>query len=306
MAKNKHDQTFREVMSDPEYFVTLCQTHLPRSLRRRINWDTVEIAKLPTDWVKNLAPLGLSLEKQADVLYSFQYENGVEGLLLVAAEHQSSSDPLLALRLAIYLHLLLLEYAKAHKLKQLPIVMQIVVYHGKKPFAHSLEVKDLFADQALVSRYYQKPLLVDLNLIDDSEIAQHGLIAPLEFALKKAYKKRLSLAEIKLLTLMIATQYTEKSLPEPALVVLNYIITTLDFDDRKFIEVLQEALPQFGNDVMSIAERLEQRGAAENARQMAIGFINEGFDIKAVSKVSGLSLTELKKLMKDTKNSDEK
>lgn len=273
---------------------------------RRIDWNSVEIAKLPTDWVKNLAPLGLSLEKQGDVLYSFRYQNGIEGLLLVSAEHQSTNDPLLALRLAVYLHLLLLEYAKIHKLKQLPTVMQIVIFHGKQSFCHSMEVKDLFADQSLAKRYYQKPLLIDLTKINDNDIAKHGLIAPLEFALKETYKKRLNKTEARLFALIIASTYPGKSLPDEAKVVLNYGLSTLEYDSQKFINVLYETLPQFGSDVMTIAEQLEQKGAQQNARQMAIKMFKKGFDIEIVKEISSLSKTELNKLAKTAHTNDKR
>lgn len=305
---NKHDRTFREILSNPDYFVSLCKAHLPKPLLRRIDWTSVNVAKLPTDWVKNLAPLGLSLEKQGDVLYEFRYKNREKGLLLISAEHQSSNDPLLALRLAVYLHLLLLEYAKMHKLKQLPTVMQILVYHGKQSFCHSLEVKDLFADQALANKYYQKPLLVDLTEIDDKAIAAHGLISPLEYALKKTYKKRLSKAEVRLFALIIAATYPDNSLPDEAKVVLNYGLDALEYDSKQFIDVLYETLPQFGSNVMTIAEQLRQQGAKraaeETARQIALNLFSVVDDPKKIAKVTKLPLSEVKKLAKTVEQSN--
>ena len=56
---------------------------------------------------------------------------------------------------------------------------------------------------------------------------------------------------------------------------------------------------------MSIAERLEQRGAAANARQMALNLLNYGVEPKIIAKSSGLSITELKDLLKSTKKSNE-
>ena len=320
MVTNRHDRVFREIMADPDYFVALCQAYLPKRLQQRVNWKTVTNEKLPTDWVKNLAPFGFSQEKQGDVLYSFCYADGEQGLFLVLAEHQSTQDPYLALRLAIYLHLLLLEYAKAKKLKKLPTVVQLVVYHGKKtPYVQPLRVIDMFADHILAKKYYMQPVLVNLNDVKDDELIKHGLIAPLEFVLKRVYQKRPPEEDMRRFCLILASTYTDESLPEAARVVLYYLLSTVDFNEKRFVEILEETLPQYKGDIMTIAERLEKRGMKKGMQQgMQQGMqegIQEGLQIAArnmikkgakaayIHEVLALPKSEIAVLIKEVKKS---
>ena len=311
MARNLHDRTFREVMSDPDHFLSLCQAYLPKAFQSRIDWKTVTLEKLSATWLKNIGKLGFSFEKQGDVFYSFRYKDGSDGLFLILAEHQSTADRLLALRLAVYLHLLLLEYATIKRLDKLPVAIQLVIYHGEKsPYPYPLKMRDMFADRALAKQCYLKPVLIDLNELDDTDLAGHGLIAPLEFIFKKVYQKRLTEDDITLLASLFAGAYTGENLSDPGQTVLNYGLAILDYDDTQFMDVVEQVLPQFKGEFMTIAERIRRKGMEQGMekgfQKVALELARNGEKVSYIKKITHLPIPEIRKIIKESERNDTK
>ena len=62
------------------------------------------------------------------------------------------------------------------KTKTIPLVVPLVVYHNKKSYPYSTNVKDIVdAPRELIEEYFLKPfLLVDLTKIADEELKQHA------------------------------------------------------------------------------------------------------------------------------------
>ena len=70
-------------------------------------------------------------------------------------------------------------------------MVSIIYYANKKPFSHSLNINDYFANKALAEKYAFTTQFVDLNRFSDEEILEHGFIAGFELILKAIREKNI-------------------------------------------------------------------------------------------------------------------
>ncbi len=89
---------------------------------------------------------------QVDVVHAVKLA-GQSLWLWVHAEHQSASEKFMPLRILHYQCGKLLEYAKLNNCDQLPPIISIIYYQGRKPYEFSV---DLYEPQLWVNDY-EKP-----------------------------------------------------------------------------------------------------------------------------------------------------
>ena len=118
----------------------------------------------------------------------------------------------------------------------------------------------------------------------------------------------LSLTAAKRIAKLIQQHFPQETFPALVMTMIQYGLYLADTDKKQFIDTLLNGLPGHTGEIMGVAEQLKQEGAkqaaAETARQMAVGFIKKGVKLHDIADVSGLKLSELKKLAKEAKNED--
>ncbi|EON4561568.1 transposase, partial [Escherichia coli] len=84
---------------------------------------------------------------------------------------------------------------------------------------------------------------------------------------------------------------------EQVRVLIHYIVNAGDSVSPEFVRALAERLPQHEDKLMTIAERLEQKGALEKALAIARQLQKMGMTPEQIKQATGLSEAELKKII---------
>ena len=219
---NPHDKFFKESMKTKAIARSFLQAHVPESIQKRINFDSLQ----PTDQEYIETDMKASY---SDVVYQCEIDNK-PAFLYFLIEHQSTPDELLAFRLLYYIFQLMKRHLdQAHD--QLPIVLPMCIYHGNKsPYPYSTDILDCFDDPELAEQLLFQPFkLIDLTQMTLTEFQEHGAAGLMEVLLQHHNEKQLR----RLLQNLIETQLWHQGIYEAKRddyidLVLNYILNTYD------------------------------------------------------------------------------
>ncbi len=332
----RHDELFKKVMSEPVAAREFLEHYLPVSFKNKINLGSIKIEKesfVTEDLRKRLSDVVYSVPlKKNNIKDSItESANHDKAYVYVLIEHQSSSDYWIAFRLWQYMLLLCKRHKDANKNNQpksnsakekgtkLPLICPIVVYANDKPYNAPRSFWELFEDssaaKALMSDEY---LLVDLQKQSDNEIEQKKHLGMMEYMLKHIKARDIlnlwqSLLEKFESSIEIDKEngyiyikwllwYSDAKVYEDKQVELAKIIASyLKKEDQEGLmrtiadKYIDEGIAQG----MQIGEaKGMQIGRNEGKYEVAKNMLNAGSDISFISKVTGLSISELSRLLK--------
>lgn len=293
-----HDAVFKKFLSHTETARDFLQIHLPPALLQRCNLDTLQLTS------------GSFIEDDlrsccSDILYSLKAGSG-DGYIYCLIEHQSTPNKLMCFRMMRYAFSAMQQHLDAGH-KELPLVIPILFYHGQEtPYKYSMNWLQGFSDPGLAEQIYFSDFpLVDVTVIPDEEIMTHRRIAALELLQKHIRLRDLS-EKFEPLVTVISSGYTTD---EQLVVLINYMVQAGETaDPESFIRELAERSPQQKETLMTIAEKLEQKGVAKGLQQgrqegrlegrleVAHKMLARGLDFAAVQEMTGLTADELKQL----------
>ncbi|MCW2474434.1 Rpn family recombination-promoting nuclease/putative transposase [Candidatus Symbiopectobacterium sp. NZEC151] len=285
-----HDATFKQFLTNSDTARDFMQLHLPGELRELCDLTTLKLES------------GSFIEDDlrayfSDVLYSVKTRVG-EGYIHVLIEHQSSADKHMAFRLMRYAIAAMQKYLDA-KHKTLPLVIPILFYAGStSPYPYSTNWLAGFDYPDVAERLYSKPFpLVDVTVIPDDEIMEHRSMAALTLLQKHIRQRDLAELMDRLVTLLLAGYMTRQQ----TISLVNYMVEAGDaLDVEAFVFELAHRVPQHEEELMTIAQRLEQKGMEKGGREAMLKVIRNmrqnGMDDAAVMKLTGLTKEELAKL----------
>ena len=293
---NPHDQFFRSAMSDIRVARDFLNAWLPQDLSHRIDFERLEIQ--PRSYINEVRQ-----ESEVDVLYKTTIDNK-EAYLYLLLEHQSKPDSLMSFRLLKYLCNIMDDHIKIHRTNKLPLIYPVVVYHGKRRYPFSTDLKDLIdAPKELVDRYFLKPFhLIDLGEIDDETLKKHAWSGVMEFALKHIFSRDILPWFKKMTHLMYNLDHSDGR--DFIAIVLQYILERGEINDpSEFFKLIDTQIsPEVGEHIMSLATQLRKEGREEGRKeeqtQIAKRMLEEGSNQTFVIKVTGLSLEEINELQK--------
>ncbi|EGY29122.1 putative protein (putative transposase or invertase), partial [Candidatus Regiella insecticola 5.15] len=179
-----HDALFKRSLQHKQIMVDWLRAHLPKHIMALIDITTLALASneyIP-QWPDTL---------YSDLVYSCKI-GGHPGYIYLASEHQNQPDKMMAFRHLCYSVELMSNHLKQGH-KKLPIVLPLVIYHGStSPYPYSTEIWDCFDSPELAKTLALKSFqLIDLTVMSDEEINQHGLASVMEI-LFKHYRQRQS------------------------------------------------------------------------------------------------------------------
>lgn len=306
-----HDATFRQFLKFPEIARDFMEIHLPVELRSICDFSTLKL--------ENCSFVEDNLRQYfSDVLYSLKTNDGEEGYIQVLIEHQSSPDKHMAFRMIRYAVAAMQSHLDAGY-KKLPLVIPILFYTGKRtPYPYSTNWFQEFACPERAKNLYSNDFpMIDITVIPDEEIMEHRSMAALTLLQKHIHQRNLTELMDKLVSLLL-TEY----LASPQVVTLiNYIIQAGDTADAEtFVRELALRLPHHEDELMTIAQQLEQKGMMKGMQQgiqlgeargrkqgiqlgerqgkceVAYSMLQHGIDYDVVMKLTGLSVEELVQL----------
>lgn len=298
MSKNQiakgHDYFFKRMMSEKQVALDFFSAHLPKEILAVTDLTSLELQS--GSYIDDLLK-----ESIADMLFKTEIE-GHTSYLYLLVDHQSRPDELMPFRMLKYICNVIDQNLKDSCSKRIPLVLPMVVYHGKKPWNYSTSIHDLVdAPRSLVNEYFLKPFtLLDLNKIDDAEIKRKTWAGVMELTLKHIFAKNIYpyLNEIIPLIQSLTSQSELKNGTILAETVLIYILDRGEIGnpDTFFDLVKTNLSPEIGEKIMTIAEQLEEKGRMQEKVQLAMRLLAQKEDTSRVASLTDLSPEKVEEL----------
>ncbi len=133
---NPHDALFKATFSAPRRAADVLRRQPPPDVADRIDWSTLE--RVPAE------SIGQDLTaRRADLI--FRARIGEQTAFFLLFEHQSSVDPLMPVRVYIYISRIWEGWLREHpNAGYVPAVLPVVLYHGERPWTAPLDLHALF------------------------------------------------------------------------------------------------------------------------------------------------------------------
>ncbi|MEO1300783.1 MAG: Rpn family recombination-promoting nuclease/putative transposase [Bacteroidota bacterium] len=260
-----HDSLFKKGMVSLTVAKDFLHGSLPVDMQQIINWDTLrhtnrsyvkeQLKQVHTDLV-------FASRSQDDTVYVY-----------CLIEHQSTPDPLLPFRIEQYGMALMNDHLETGY-GQLPIVIKMCIYAGKQtPYPYSMDYYDCFENPELARKYMGRPpILIDLSVLSEEELARHGQADLLQILLKQGIKRQF-LAWIKKnpdkIRLLLKRDYG-----------MSGIYYMLGVEEKnsgaEIIEAIVNIAPEKKEEVMTAAQELRAEGRVEGVAEGRVEGVAEG------------------------------
>ena len=301
-----HDAAFRQFLANPDVARDFMQIHLPAELCALCDLSTLKLES------------GTFVEEDlrqyaSDILWSMKTTSGDDGYIHLLLEHQSTADKNMAFRQMRYAIAAMQRHLEAGH-KKLPLVIPVLFYHGKQsPYPCSTNWLDGFSNPELAEKVYSNTFpLVDVTVIDDSDIMNHRRMAALTLLMKHIRQRDMMELLDSLPRVMV-----EWISPEQVRILIHYMVNAGEAPAPEFMRALAERLPQHEDELMTIAQQLEQKGIEkgiqlgeqrgiekgrhegklegrlEGKLEVARTMLQNGLDRTTVMKMTGLSEDDL-------------
>jgi predicted transposase/invertase (TIGR01784 family) len=301
-----HDHFFRMMMSDKRVAREFFAAHLPKEVLAVTDLNQLELQS--TSYIDDVRK-----ESIADMLFKTMIA-GHEAYLYLLVDHQSRPDELMPFRVLKYLCNVIDQHLKGNDSKRIPLVIPLVVYHGKQHWKYSNNINDLVdAPKELVETYFLKPFtLIDLSTIDDETLKQSAWAGVMELAMKYIFARDMLPYVKEIIELLKRLENVDgKHFIET---VLTYILDRGELSNKDaFIALIKTKLaPDVGEKIMTIAEQLKAEGMQQGIQQgiqqgmqqgiektkyeIAERLLAKNEDLSSIAEVTGLSLEKLKEL----------
>lgn len=301
-----HDAAFRQFLANPDVARDFMQIHLPAELCALCDLSTLKLES------------GTFVEEDlrqyaSDILWSMKTTTGDDGYIHLLLEHQSTADKNMAFRQMRYAIAAMQRHLEAGH-KTLPLVIPVLFYHGKQsPYPCSTHWLDGFSNPELAKKVYSNAFpLVDVTVIDDNDIMNHRRMAALTLLMKHIRQRDMMELLDSLPRVMV-----EWISPEQVRILIHYMVNAGEAPAPEFMRALAERLPQHEDELMTIAQQLEQKGIEkgraegiqlgeqrgiekgrhegklEGKLEVARTMLQNGLDRTTVMKMTGLSEDDL-------------
>jgi predicted transposase/invertase (TIGR01784 family) len=294
-----HDALFKQFLTDPRIAKDFLQTYLPDKIKSLCDFNTLKLE--PSSYVeKNLS------QHFSDIVYSLKIAE-TDAYIYTLIEHLTTPKKLSAFTLLRY-QIAIMKQHVDKGYNTLPVVVPLLFYRGKtSPYPFSTDIFDCFDDKALAEEVFLKPYsLIDITVIPDEELRTHRGMAILEL-IQKNIHKRDALEFIQDIALQVAKRLLTPELFNSLLYYISQEGESKHFE--KFYSNLAEALPNYRENIMTLAQQLEQKGLLlglqkgleEGAHRKAIAIaknlLAEGKSSGSVQKLTDLSEKEVMNLI---------
>ncbi len=289
--KLSSDALFKRIMSEKIAAREFLEEYLPADFKHLVDLNTINVEQ--ESYVESHLR-----KKYSDVVYSIKTNHNDErAYIFTLVEHQSTVDPLIALRLWRYMLLLCERHSKNHN--KLPLVMPIVVYHGQEKYTAARDLWQLFVDPSrareLMTNEYK---LIDLQATSDDEIKRKNHLGMLEYIFKHIHQRDMfklwqDFTQNFQQTILIDKQngyvYIEA--------FLWYIDQKVPATDKKLLNNLViNSLPDGEQVMRSVAQSYIEEGIEKGIEKTALRMLAQNMPIPQVANFTGLPIATVMKL----------
>lgn len=173
-----HDKFFKQSMSEIIVAKEFFEAHLPENFLKKIDLTTLELEK--NSFIDEAYKA-----TEADVVYSVRMADS-QAYIYLLCEHQSEVDPIIALRLHVYIVRIMEMHLKKFPNDPIPFVYPLIVYSGDKIWDAPPDIFSLFGENETLAReWFLKPYqMLDIQRMTDLELRRHLCSGLIEFSLK--------------------------------------------------------------------------------------------------------------------------
>ncbi|NUQ77942.1 MAG: Rpn family recombination-promoting nuclease/putative transposase [Polyangiaceae bacterium] len=271
MPSNVHDLLFRGTFSQPEHAASILRLLLPPALVARLDWST--LAHCPGSFVDE----ALS-ERFTDLLFSVVF-GGRPSLLYLLFEHQSQSEPFMAMRLLRYEVRIWEAWLKDHPAaKRVPAILPVVLHHSPKgwtaevSFEALLDIEpELFETLApYVPRF--RFILDDISAASDEALrgrAMSALGRLVLWCLRNARTPENLVWGLKGWVDLVREVRRAPNGAAALQMIFRYIYMVNErFDTKELVGLLEQAVGEEGKaEMTSVADKLREEGRLEGERK---------------------------------------
>jgi len=311
-----HDRLTRSLMSNPKVAEEFFKENLPEKIKNAVDFSSLNLRK------ESFVDDKLRLQT-ADLLYSVKFNNE-PGFLYILFEHSSSSQDLLPFRMIKYMLAIMEDHMKAMGTRTLPLVYPIILYNGKKPYAHSLDLFDLFHkdERDLARETLMSPCrLIDLTKVSDEELLKFLWFGTMALAMKHVHDPDIApFFQQTLIHLLkelekqgeaeyiytIITYIAEGGKMENRTDITKAIKELKSLDEEKIMGTLAE---YWAPEITKVIEKRATERATEKAEEKAAKarhkrdiesakfMLAKGIDLDIIAEVTQLSREQLKRML---------
>lgn len=307
--KNSHDVFVKKAMSDKNVAREFFEANLPQDILSQVDLSTLKQEK--ENYFDNTLGNGI-----VDLIYSVNF--GLDkGYLIALVEHQSTQDYKMPLRIMKYVLRICDDYLKKNKGGKIPLIYPILFYSGQKKYTAPLSLYSLFANSERAKEFLTKPIqLVESSNFQKDDIRGRNYAGLMMYFMSKIRERDIFpfLHEV----IESITKISEDGDIAYIESILYYILDKADSEkvDGIFSEFKKAVTIEHSEVIMTIAERLEQRGVLKGKevgiqigiekgreegklfekKQIAVNMLLKKLDEKIISESTGLSVEEIKNL----------
>lgn len=297
-ADKPHDTVFKNTFCNKEAMLDFLSANLPSDLFVKIDKETLQL----TD-KSFVDPVGRRGE--SDLVFKTNI-NGKSGYIYVLTEHQSTEDTYMPLRFLEYNVRLIRQHLKEKGNVALPVILNICIYNGNKPYKGSNSLLSMFSDPELArSCMFDRFHLVDLYSTPEDELLSYKKAAFAAMVLKQGIYRSFNQWFSDHINLIV--DFLEKGYISYVDQVFLYMLKV--DDDPDLLETIKQSNPKLNQIAMSVAERLRQEGEQKGIQKgMRIGqekgkmeiakaMLSKGYAIEDIMLLTGLSRYQIEQLI---------
>jgi predicted transposase/invertase (TIGR01784 family) len=198
-------------------------------------------------------------------------------------------------------------YLKQHKkVKTLPVILPIVIYHGPKDWQVDKNFISLFNAPEYVKEFIPdfKYNLQDISHLPDEEIKGEVLLRVILKTLKYTFNPGLKHKLPEILQLFGELKDKNKG-TEYLEVLLRYLGGGGKLTGEELRESVKQILEE-GGDLMTIVEKWMQEERDKVTWDVVKNSLKEGLSTKTIERITGLSVDQINKLKKKMAKDEEK
>jgi predicted transposase/invertase (TIGR01784 family) len=265
--KQPHDRLFRWTFSQQRHAIGLLRAALPRGFCAQADFGTLRLEN--ADWVSRALR-----RRQGDLVFSVQVR-GEKVYVYVLVEHQSTVDPLMVVRMGIYVWRLYERMLRDDpKRTKMPAIVPLLVHHSKTGWTAQTSFQNVVAwDESMKDELWRYVQSFDMRVVDLHEASPTNL-DPTELT---AYAKvvlaalgaagdqaRLRLALGELRAELVELLHGEGDRDAFDALVVYLVEAYKGLTDEQAVEMVESAAGPEGKEVIvTWTERVEARGRAK-------------------------------------------
>ena len=235
-------------------------------------------------------------------------------MIYFLVEHQRNPSRLLPLHFIKYQAALIENFLQGKpKATPWPLIFCACFYHGaRSPYPYSNNTYDYFADTELAKdmNTILQFWMIDLTLLDDTTIQQHGSLALMEKIFKYSSKRKdfyYLIPELLKENKALLDRSDNNPLgPEywhGVYLVVNRAFQQQGYGKEAAAELFSELINIPKNEIMTVTQAIRHEGMQQGMQQekiyIAKNMFSRGFTPNLIQELSGISAEELRQLEKE-------